>query len=113
MVGWVLVTPAIHRVHHSIEWTEANSSIPLIGTASFFVEDGGMFAIGPSGFEQGEVAAKMAIRILDDEVVPSDIPVAMPQQFIVYMRRSTMVKRGIALPRMYESFARATGNYVE
>ena len=29
------------------------ASVPLIGGNGFYVEDGGMFALGPSGFEQG------------------------------------------------------------
>jgi ABC-type uncharacterized transport system substrate-binding protein len=96
-----------------IEWTIANSKVLLVGMAGFFVEDGGMFAVGASGFEQGDTAARMAIRILDKEVEPNDIPVAMPRQFIVYMRKSKMADRGVTLPGFYESFARATNNYFE
>ena len=95
------------------QWTLANAIIPLVGMSGFFVEEGGMFAIGASGFEQGDVSAKMAVRIIDDDVSPQDMPVVMPQQFMVYMRKSAMQKRDIVLPRLYESFARATNNYYE
>ena len=113
---------AIHRQKGELErvsakevirWTLANATIPLVGMSGFFVEEGGMFAIGSSGFEQGDVSAKMAIRILDDDVSPSDMPVTMPQQFIVSMRASAMKKSDVVLPRLYESFARATNNYYD
>jgi hypothetical protein len=96
-----------------MKWTIANSKVPMIGMAGFFVEDGGMFAVGVSGFEQGDVTARMAIRILDQDITPQDIPVVTPRQFIVYMRKSRMAERGVSLPRLYESFARATNNYFD
>ena len=96
-----------------MKWTIVNSKVPMIGMAGFFVEDGGMFAVGVSGFEQGDITARMAVRILDDDVTPQDIPVALPRQFIVYMRNSKMAERGIELPPLYEAFARATNNFFE
>src|SRR5205814_1017794 len=37
-------------------WTESHSRIPVVGIGGYFVEDGGMLAIGASGFEQGQTA---------------------------------------------------------
>jgi ABC-type uncharacterized transport system substrate-binding protein len=105
--------PEVVPPREIMRWTEQNSVIPAVGMAGFFTDDGGMFAIGTSGFEQGEVTGRMAIRVLDDDVVPRDIPVIMPQQFIVYMNKSVMKKRDLTLPRLYESFARATNNFSE
>lgn len=96
-----------------VRWTEENSKIPVIGTNGFFVEDGGMLAIGTSGYEQGEVAAKMTERLLEEKIAPSAIPVASTAQFVVYLRRSLLAKRGIAMPTIYEAFARATNNYFD
>ena len=96
-----------------VRWTETHSRIPIVGIGGFFVEDGGMFAVGASGFEQGNAAGRMTIRILDEEAQPGSIPIVHPKQFIVYMRRGLLEKRGISLPRLYESFARATNNYLE
>ena len=96
-----------------VRWTEEHSKLPLVGIAGSFVEDGGMFALGASGFEQGNVTAGMAIRILEGKAKPADIPVEEPRQFIVYMRRSVIKARGVVLPPLYESFARATNNYLE
>lgn len=94
-----------------IEWTESNSRIPVIGMGGFLVEDGGMLAIGASGFEQGDVIARMTMAILDEGASPNDIPHAMPRQYLVYMRQAVMEKRGLKLPDIYEAFSRASNNY--
>ncbi len=101
-----LVAPA-----EIMSWTEANSPVPVIGAGGYMVEDGGMFAIGVSGFEQGETAARMAIQIIDQAAIPSNIPPILPDQFLVYTRHALMEKRGISLPAIYEAFARASNNF--
>ena len=105
--------PEVVSAKEVSRWTLANATVPLVGMSGFFVEEGGMFAIGSSGFEQGNVSAKMAIRLIDNDMSTQDLPVVMPQQFIVYMRKSAMKKSDIVLPNLYESFARATNNYYE
>jgi ABC-type uncharacterized transport system substrate-binding protein len=92
-----------------VAWTMANSRLPVAGANGFFVEDGGELAIGTSPFEQGEVAARMAIKLLDGQAA-TDIPYASTRQFVVYMRSAKLHQRGMELPPMYESFARATNN---
>lgn len=92
-------------------WTESNSRVPVVGMGGFMEEDGGMLAIGASGFEQGDVAARMAGTILDKGVPAKDIPQAMPRQYLVYMRQAVMDKRGLKLPDIYEAFSRASNNY--
>jgi hypothetical protein len=94
-----------------IEWTEANSRVPVVGMGGFLVEDGGMLAMGASGFEQGDMAARMTIAILDRGEPAKDIPQAMPRQYLVYMRQAVMEKRGLTLPDIYEAFSRASNNY--
>ena len=94
-----------------MSWTEKNSKIPVVGIGGFFVEQGGMLAIAASGFEQGETAAHMALRILGEGVEPGSIPVVEPRQFLVYMRRAVLEKRQVSVPAVYESFARATNGY--
>lgn len=92
-----------------VAWTVANSRVPVVGTNGFFVEDGGELAIGTSPFEQGEVAARMAVRLLDGQSA-KDIPHASTRQFVVYMRSARLHQRGMELPPLYEAFARATNN---
>jgi len=96
-----------------MQWTEKNSPVPVVGMGAYMVEEGGMFAVGASGFEQGEVTARMAIEVLDHGVIPKNIPQVMPRQFLVYIRHSLMQKRGLSLPPIYEAFARASNNYYE
>lgn len=92
-----------------VTWTLANSQLPVIGTNGFFVEDGGELAIGTSPFEQGEVAARMAVKLLAGQSAAS-IPHASTRQFVVYMRSARLHARGLTLPPLYEAFARATNN---
>jgi ABC-type uncharacterized transport system substrate-binding protein len=96
-----------------MKWTESNARVPVVGLGGWFVEDGGMFAVGLSGFEQGETAARMAIRVLDGGAIPIDVARVMPRQFLVYMRNSMMDERKISLPSLYEAFAKALNNYYE
>ncbi len=104
----VLVPPA-----EVVEWTESNSKLPLIGTNGFYVEDGGMLAIGTSGFEQGEVAAGMAARLLETAAEAKDLPQESTRQFVVFMRAKALDAHGFELPKIYESFARALDHYYE
>lgn len=92
-----------------VAWTLANSRLPVIGTNGFFVEDGGELAIGTSPFEQGEVAARMAVKLLSGQTAAS-IPQASTRQFVVYMRSARLHARGLSMPPLYEAFARATNN---
>lgn len=92
-----------------VAWTIANSRVPVVGSNGFYVEDGGELAIGTSPFEQGDVAAHMAIKLLGGQAA-TDIPYATTRQFVVYMRSARLRQRGIQLPPLYEAFARATNN---
>ncbi len=94
-----------------VAWTMSNSTLPMVGCNGFFVEDGGMLAIATSPFEQGEVAATMAMKLIVKKVAPRTIPVASTKQFLVYMRPKQLTSHRLSLPPLYEAFARATHNY--
>jgi len=102
----------IRPVDIVMTWTEKNSKIPIIGTGSGNVAEGGMIAVSVSGYEQGEVAAQMAIDIAKG-VSPKDIPVVSTKQFLISVRKSAMERRKLAIPSIYEAFARATEKYYE
>lgn len=93
-----------------VAWTVAHSRVPVIGLNGFFVEDGGMLAIAKSAFEQGELAARTAVAVLDGKP-PSAIPVQVPHQFVVLMRPDLMAQARFRLPDIYEAFARATNGF--
>ena len=94
-------------------WTTQNAKVPFIGVNGFVVTDGGGLAIATSPYEQGEEAAKIAVRILNDKKIPSDIPVMKTRQFIVYMRPEVMKKQNMDLPLAYAAFSRATNKLYE
>lgn len=93
-----------------INITMSHSKVPVIGTNAFFGEDGGMLAVATSPFEQGDVAAKMVVDILDKRKRPKDIPVAVTSQFVVSMNYSRIKEFHFDLPMIYEASARAN-NY--
>lgn len=92
-------------------WTEEHARPLVVGTNGFFAEDGGIIAIGTSPYEQGEVALEMARQILLEGRAPRDIPVESTKQFVVAMRASSLARRNVTLPSVYEAAARASANY--
>jgi len=94
-----------------MQWTDQNSTLPVVGNNIFNSRDGAMFSLGVSPYEQGEVSATMALEILLNNRKAKDIPIATSQQFVVAMRESSLRRRGLNIPRVYEAFARATENY--
>lgn len=94
-----------------IKLTLARSKVPVIGTNAFFGEDGGVAAIATSPFEQGDVAAKMVVDILDNDKRPKDIPVAITSQFVVSMNYTKAKELHFDLPMVYEASARASNHF--
>ena len=94
-------------------WTARRVKIPDIGCWGFFVEDGGMMSIAVSPYEQGEEAAKMAVKIIEEKIPPNQIPVKVNNLYVVYMRGDRLRERGISPPKMLEAFAKATNTYFE
>lgn len=104
--------PSLVPASEVARWTEANARPVVVGTYGFWVEDGGALAIATSPFEQGEVAARMALQVLDG-ASPKTIPIQTTNQFIVFARGSALQQRGLTLPPIYEAFARATRNFID
>lgn len=96
-----------------VAWTEINSPVPIIGGNGFYVEDGGMFALGPSGFEQGNQAVRLAVQILAQEASPDSLMQLSTREFVVFMRPTQMAVHNFHLPYLYEAFARAMNNYFD
>ncbi len=96
-----------------MEWTEANSPIPIIGMNFFNTNDGAMLSVGVSPYEQGEVAARMALEILSKKKRTRDIPVQTSQQYVISLRKSALKRRDLKVPKIFEAFARATNNYFD
>ena len=108
-----MTDPMIITPSKIIEWTEPRLKMPGIGCWGFFVEDGGMMAVAVSPYEQGEVAAKMAVDIIEEQKSPKDIPIQVSVQYVVYIREESVKARKMELPKILEAFARATDHYYE
>ncbi|MBE9048055.1 hypothetical protein IQ255_27285 [Pleurocapsales cyanobacterium LEGE 10410] len=96
-----------------MEWTMANSPLPDIGCWGFYVDDGGMLALGVSPYEEGDVAAQMTVDILERDRPSRELGIKTSRLYVAYARESRLQRYGIKLPKVYESFARATNNYFE
>lgn len=96
-----------------LKWTLENATVPSIGGWGFFVEDGGMLSIAVSPFEQGEFVAKATIQLLEKEVTMKNLRSETNRFYLLYINKKEFERYKIALPSIYESFARATGTYFE
>ncbi|MBU0481120.1 MAG: hypothetical protein KKG47_08460 [Proteobacteria bacterium] len=94
-------------------WTEENSPVPVIGMNFFNTGDGAMLSVGVSPYEQGEVAAGLALDILCGRKKVNEIPVQVSQQYVISLRNSAIRKRNMEVPKIFEAFARATNNYFD
>lgn len=92
-------------------WTQANLQKPGVGGWGFYVEHGGMMAIGVSAYEQGEESARLTTKIIDTKQLPIDLQVRQSKQFLIYLRQSVLDTHHVEVPRIYEAFARANNNY--
>lgn len=94
-----------------MKWTVQNAKVPILGGNGFVVEDGAYLAVAASPYEQGETAAKLALKILAGQS-PFDLPITQTKHFLVYMRGGLSDKRP-RVPKIYEAFARGTGKMYE
>jgi ABC-type uncharacterized transport system substrate-binding protein len=97
-----------------IAWTREHTDLPMLGFWRFFMEDGGMMAVGLSPYEQGEVAGRMAIDIIEKGIKAGEIGQKANRLFVMYIRKSAFYKRlpGRKIPVELEAFADAVeGTY--
>ncbi|MCJ8312830.1 MAG: hypothetical protein HRU38_05230 [Saccharospirillaceae bacterium] len=95
------------------QWTEKNSIATLIGINEFNSEDGIMFSIGASPYEQGEVAYTRAMQLLEDPQNIKTMQHTYAKQYIVALRKDAFDTRNLKIPKILEAFARATNHYYE
>jgi ABC-type uncharacterized transport system substrate-binding protein len=104
--------PQLVPAKEVVAWMETHSPIPIISGNGFYLEDGGMLSIGTSPYEQGEVAAKMALSIALQHKKPSELERVAGEQFVVTMNASKMNARHFELPRVYEAAARTGDSFL-
>lgn len=96
-----------------MNWTTTNLPVPVLGLNVFNSRDGAMISVGVSPFEQGEVAANMAMALLGGKKKISDLPVIESRQYVVSMSKKSLDHYRITPPRVFEAFSRASNNYYE
>ena len=103
-----------------ISWTEQNSQYPVLGAATNFITDGGAVTLAVPGYQQGQEAIRMALKVLSLNT-PIPLPVSDPElqpvddsrlQFVVGMNANLLSQQGINLPLIYEAFSRESNNFV-
>jgi ABC-type uncharacterized transport system substrate-binding protein len=98
-----------------IKWTTENTNLPMLGFWRFFMEDGGMMAVGLSPFEQGEVTGRMAVDIIEKDMRAGEISDKLNRLFVMYIRKSAFHRRlpGQKIPIEIEAFADAVDGAYE
>jgi len=112
-----------------VTWSKSEFPSLIMGGWGFFVKNGGHLAVAISGFEQGEVAAQMAVKIIGTVAntakntkkinraqAPWEIDGRSTEQFIIHYNGSYDFYQHPnypMIPAFYESFARAAGTYRE
>ena len=80
-----------------MEWTIANNKKPLFSVAPFAIEQGVLFGVVNSGYEQGLEAAKIALEILKGKKA-GDFSIVEPKKGAVYINIRTAQKMGFEIP---------------
>jgi hypothetical protein len=106
--------PSLASAHEIVQWTETHSSIPVLGLDASFAENGGLVAVGPSPYEEGQVAAEFALAILNRHVPAASLGTRRrSEQYVVALRRRAMKKRHFELPEVYWALAQASDQSYE
>ena len=88
------------------------ATVPVVGTSSIVVSQGGHFAITASVYEQGVVAAEIVEDLIENDIYINEIPGKVSQDFMVYMRRHpSKVQQKLFIPPIYAAFAKAMNHY--
>jgi ABC-type uncharacterized transport system substrate-binding protein len=88
-----------------MKWVVENTSIPVVSTIGYAVEEGAGAAIVSSSYDQGMLAMSEALTMLNRSAY---LPNLTSKIFAVFLNDSHINKRKIRLPDIYRSFAVGT-----
>lgn len=96
-------------------WTVENADKIVIGLNVFNSQDGVPVSVGVSPYEQGEVAAQLALEVLESGRPAGDFEHAHPTQYFISMNAPAIrgAERYRGMPALLEAFARSTSNYFQ
>ena len=83
----------------------APTSIPIISTLGYAVEEGAGAAIVSSAYEQGMLAMHAALAMLN---IKSHLASVTSKVFTVYLNDTHIKERNLYIPPIYQSFAIGT-----
>jgi ABC-type uncharacterized transport system substrate-binding protein len=105
--------PTLVPAQEVVNWTVSHAPVPVVGTRSQYVSDGGMLAVGASLYEQGKEGGNMAIRLLEQHTSPREIPASTSKEFVIAVSESRLKEKNLYLPDIYRALARASNNYFQ
>jgi len=96
-------------------WTVENANSIVIGLNVFNSQDGVPVSVGVSPYEQGEVAARLALEVLESGRPAGDFEYAHPTQYFISMNAPAIEGSKLYrdMPALLEAFARSTSNYFQ
>jgi len=80
--------------HKVMEWTVSNLDKPTLGFFDFAVSDGVLLGYVESAFEHGELAAKMAVEILEGKTA-GEIPISTARKWLIAINKTTADALGV------------------
>lgn len=97
------------------EWTVQNAGKIVIGLNVFNSQDGVPVSVGVSPYEQGEVAANLALEVIKTGRPAGDFEHAHPTQYFISMNAPAIQNSELYrdMPALLEAFARSTSNYFQ
>ncbi len=88
-----------------MKWIIENTSVPIISTLGYAVEEGAGAAIVSSAYEQGMLAMNAGLTMLN---IKSRLTSVTSKVFAVYLNDTHIKERNLHIPPIYQSFAVGT-----
>lgn len=97
------------------QWTVRHSKKLVVGLNAFNSQDGVPLSVGVSPYEQGEVAAGLALTMIKTGQPAGDFDYVNPTQYFVSMNADAIDGSPLYqnIPNLLEAFARSTRNYFQ
>ncbi len=95
-----------------VNWMNNKVNIPIVGLYESFMIDGGLISIAISGSEQGYIAARLALDVVEKKLSVRDIPIIRGQTFSLFIEKKALRKRypQVQIPAILDAFSRSHWN---
>lgn len=106
-------TPKYADYKTVVNWTQANSTVPIIALNVFSAKDGFALAVGSSSFEQANTALELVDKILLEKTAPADIAFVSPHLYSIGINKTALKQLQYKIPIFIQSFAESAHNVYE